>query len=347
MSSSTTSTRRSTRTRGGATSASASASASSALQPVATNNTSSKTATKKASAQNKTSKSTAAKNSTSVSSSYSLRKRAASTSTTNEADDDDNANSTNSALAMVNHGALYSDKDFEALLRHHEEQGQRQREDKRRKLEGPYPYRPNPDGTIGNGNLTVALDQLPGPVITIIFEMLPRCRDILNLGYQSKYLLTFVERRHDLIVRAAVHENAMAKIAPKKKRGGNSNNAGNGNGGGDGTDGNAADQQQQLQSSGAIGWSGNKKVDGCRKIMTQLAEDVRSRALHVPSPLRLLRLLCAQSCERGEQCWDYNTEKETAGTRLGVEGAARPFGMALCHKCSNDACRTIPRWWNQ
>ena len=238
---------------------------------------------------------------------------------------------------MVNHGALYSDKDFEALLRHHEEQGQQQREEKRRKLEGPYPYRPNPDGTIGNGNLTVALDQLPGPVITLIFEMLPRCRDIMNLGYQSKYLLSYVERRHDLIVRAAVHENAMAKIAPKKKRGG----------GGDGTDGDAADQQQQLQSSGAIGWSGNKKVDGCRKIMAQLADDVRSRAMHVPSPLRLLRLLCAQSCERGEQCWDYNTEKETAGTRLGVDGAPRPFGMALCHKCSNDACRTIPRWWNQ
>ena len=250
---------------------------------------------------------------------------------------------------MVNHGALYSDKAFEALLRHHEQRGLEQREEKRRKLEGPYPYRPNPDGTIGNGNITVALDQLPGPVITLIFEMLPRCRDILNLAYQSKYLLSFVERRHDLIVRAAVHENAMAKIAPKKKGGGNNNNNSNsgGSGGGDGADANAADQQQQLLSSGAIGWSGNKKADGSRKIMTQLADDVRSRAMHVPSPLRLLRLLCAQSCERCEQCWDYNTEKETAGTRLGVDGAARPFGMALCHKCSNDACRTIPRWWNQ
>ena len=341
------STRRSTRTRGGA----ASAASSSALQPVATNNnTPGKERPKKTAAKNKTSssKASAAKNNSNtaagISSSYSLRKRnAASTSTTIEADDDNN----NSALAMVNHGALYSDKDFEALLRHHEERGLQQREEKRRKLEGPYPYRPNPDGTIGNGNITVALDQLPGPVITNIFEMLPRCRDILNLGYQSKYLLSFVERRYDLIVRAAVHENAMAKIAPKKKRGGNNNGNGSNNGGD--ADTNAADQQQQQQltSSGAIGWSGNKKVDGCRKIMTQLSEDVRSRALHVPSPLRLLRLLCAQSCERGEECWDYNTEKETAGTRLGVDGAARPFGMALCHKCSNDACRTIPRWWNQ
>ena len=328
-----TSTRRSTRARGGAAS-SLVAAAASPLQPVATNTPSKAAAGKKTAAaknngatKGKSKKSSSAAETATAG--YTLRKRVATASSTaaaiDGADDDDNT-------MMVNHASLYSDRDFEALLRRHEEDGARARADKRRRLEGPHPYRPNPDGTIGNGTVAVALDQLPGPVVNLVFEYLPRCRDVLNLACLSKYLLSYVERRTDLVIRAAVHENAMAKIAPKKK----------GQGQGEGEE----QQEQPATSSGSIGWGGTRKVDGSRKIMTQIAEDVRSRALRVPTPLRLLRLLCAQSCERGEGCWAYDAEKGTAGTRLGVDGAARPFGMAMCLQCSNDACRTVPRWWN-
>ena len=339
-----TSTRRSTRSRGGAASSSAAAAAASPLQPVATNTPTKKPAGKKAAAaksngagggatrgakgRSKKSSSTAAVTATTG---YTLRKRVASSSTTTAGDAATADDNTNPSTMMVNHASLYSDHQFEALLRRHEEDGARARADKRRRLEGPHPYRPNPDGTIGNGTVAVALDQLPGPVVTLVFEYLPRCRDVLNLACLSKYLLSYVERRTDLVIRAAVHENALAKIAPKKK--------------GRGQEG-EEEQQEITTSSGSIGWNGTRKVDGSRKIMTQIADDVRSRALRVPTPLRLLRLLCAQSCERGEGCWSYDAEKGTAGTRLGVDGAARPFGMAMCLQCSNDACRTVPRWWN-
>ena len=327
-----TSTRRSTRARGGAAASSASAAAASPLQPVATNTPTKPAGKKTAAAKNNGGKGRSKKSSSAAETAtagYTLRKRVASSSSTTAGDDAADADNT----MMVNHASLYSDREYEALLRRHEEDGARARVEKRRRLEGPHPYRPNPDGTIGNGTVAVALDQLPGPVVNLVFEYLPRCRDVLNLACLSKYLLSYVERRTDLVIRAAVHENALAKIAPKKK------------GQGQGQEG--EEQQEQITtSSGSIGWGGTRKVDGSRKIMTQIAEDVRSRALHVPTPLRLLRLLCAQSCERGEGCWAYDTEKGTAGTRLGVDGAARPFGMALCLQCSNDACRTVPRWWN-
>jgi hypothetical protein len=346
MSSTTSRARRSTRNRSGAAAAAASGSndpmLSSALQPVATNTPVSKKKKKKTTTTKTTKESKGGEgdkkssSTATISSDYSLRKRAAGDG------DDKDSGSSNAALAMVSHGSLYSDEDFEALLRRHEEDGRREREEKRRRLEGSHPYRPNPDGTIGNGGVSVALDQLPAPVITLVFEMLPRCRDVLRLACLSKYLMSYVERRTDLVVRAAVHENAMASIAPKaaKKRGGP---------GTDDADAPATDQQEEEQwlSSGAIGWSRNNKAGTSRKIVTQLAEDVRSRGLRVPSPLRLLRLLCAQTCERGERCWDFHAEQGIAGTRLGVDGAARPFGMALCHKCAADACRTVPRWWNQ
>lgn len=199
-----------------------------------------------------------------------LRKRSAN-------DDDENAG--------VNVAAL-SDAAFEALLRKHETEA----ESKRRRTE-QYEYVPNADGTLGpGGQLTAAaLDQLPGPCITLVFEMLPRCRDIFHLAFLSKHLLSHVERRTDLIIRTAVHENA--HLHGREAAG--------------------------AESSGVVGrrWGGvSRRRDASHRIVSQIAEDVRSRALHVPSSLRLLRLLCAQRCEKGEDCWGYHLEKETVSS---------------------------------
>ena len=198
-----------------------------------------------------------------------LRKRSS-----NDDRDDENAG--------VNVASL-SDAAFEALLRKHETEA----ESKRRRTE-QYEYVPNADGTLGpGGQLTAAaLDQLPGPCITLVFEMLPRCRDIFHLAFLSKHLLSHVERRTDLIIRTAVHENA--HLHGREAAG--------------------------AESSGVVGrrWGGvSRRRDASHRIVSQIAEDVRSRALYVPSSLRLLRLLCAQRCEKGEDCWGYHLEKET------------------------------------
>ena len=233
-----TSTRRSTRARGGAAASSASAAAASPLQPVATNTPTKPAGKKTAAAKNNGGKGRSKKSSSAAETAtagYTLRKRVA------DADSDN--------TMMVNHASLYSDREYEALLRRHEEDGARARVEKRRRLEGPHPYRPNPDGTIGNGTVTVALDQLPGPVVNLVFEYLPRCRDVLNLACLSKYLLSYVERRTDLVIRAAVHENALAKIAPKKK------------GQGQGQEG--EEQQEQPATSSGLEHSASPLPSGC------------------------------------------------------------------------------------
>ena len=232
----------------------ASASAPSPLQPAATNTPSKSSKPKGGRPSAKKKK-------------VGLRKRSAN-------DDDENAG--------VNLAAL-SDAAFEALLRKHETEA----ESKRRRTE-QYDYVPNADGTLGpSGQLTAAaLDQLPGPCITLVFEMLPRCRDLFNVAFLSKHLLSHVERRTDLIIRTAVHENA--HLHGREAAG--------------------------AESSGVVGrrWGGvSRRRDASHRIVSQIAEDVRSRALYVPSSLRLLRLLCAQRCEKGEDCWGYHLEKET------------------------------------
>ena len=211
----------------------------------------------------------------------SLRKRSA-----NVDRDDENAG--------INVASL-SDAAFEALLKKHEAQA----ESKRRRTH-QYAYVPSADGTLGpHGQLTsAALDQLPSPCINLVFSYLPRCRDIFNVAFLSKHLLSHIERRVDMIVRTAVHENAHL----------------NGR------------EAATASSSGVVGnrWGGVRRArDASHRIVSQIAEDVRSRGLYVPSALRLLRLVCAQRCEKGEDCWGYHPEKETASL----------IGRSLCSHC--------------
>jgi len=216
----------------------------------------------------------------------------------NDADDDDDASATSEYshddFGYVNSTTL-TDHDLESLLRRHEADGIRDREEKRRRLD-PYPYVPPEDG----GGI-IPLDHLPSPCIELVFEMLPTCRGIFNLAFLSKTMLSHVERRSEIIVRTAVMEGRV---------------------------------------------TGGKKAGSANRIATQLVGLVRNRAIHVPSPLRILRLVCSTRCERGEECWDYNIETGHASPKLGVQGAARPFGLVLCKKCTEDAGRGIPNWWN-
>ena len=73
--------------------------------------------------------------------------------------------------------------------------------------------------------------------------------------------------------------------------------------------------------------------------------EVRCRSIHVPSPLRLLRLLCAKRCERGANCWEYDLKAQLSGAE-GVNAGVRPYGLALCKTCGKDVGHKFT-YWNQ
>ena len=91
-------------------------------------------------------------------------------------------------------------------------------------------------------------------------------------------------------------------------------------------------------------WGGvSKKRDLSNLIVTQIADDVRNRAVHVPSALRLL---CATRCEKMKDCWGYHLDNDQASNCLGTgQKDPRPFGFAVCSKCTEHCGRKIPNFW--
>lgn len=84
-----------------------------------------------------------------------------------------------------------------------------------------------------------------------------------------------------------------------------------------------------------------KRDKGNRKTMSNIMGYVSNRSIHVPSTHRLLRLLNAKSCERGDRCWgkNLNTGKAMA---LNRNSTSRPFGLALCDKCVKFGTTKVP-----
>jgi len=84
-----------------------------------------------------------------------------------------------------------------------------------------------------------------------------------------------------------------------------------------------------------------KRDKGNRKIMSNVMGHIRNRAIHVPSPHRILRLLNAQKCEMGEGCWGRNLN--TGNSQALNPGCYnRPFGLALCDKCVRFGTTKVP-----
>ena len=84
-----------------------------------------------------------------------------------------------------------------------------------------------------------------------------------------------------------------------------------------------------------------KRDKNNRKIMTDIMGYVNNRSIYIPSAHRLLRLMNAKSCERGDRCWgkNLNTGKAMA---LNRNGCSRPFGLALCDKCVKFSTTKVP-----
>jgi len=74
-----------------------------------------------------------------------------------------------------------------------------------------------------------------------------------------------------------------------------------------------------------------KNQTASRRIMSGIMNHITNRAIHLPNAHRMLRLLNAKCCERGELCWGRNLNTGRSMTLRG--GVQRPFGMALCDKC--------------
>ena len=82
-----------------------------------------------------------------------------------------------------------------------------------------------------------------------------------------------------------------------------------------------------------------RKDSETKKPLRILISEVRNRSIHVPSALRLLRLLCAKRCERGPNCFAYNLKtglSSAEGLTYSQDNSPLPFGLALCATCRKD-----------
>ena len=134
---------------------------------------------------------------------YSLRKRkpllALQGGNSTAADGSSNSNSAvqsaagaADAFGYVNTANL-TDRQFEKMLAKYEEDGVRERAQKKLRLErgygdDDYPYEAPPEGC-------PPFHTLPKEAIQLVFELLPSVRSVFNLAFRSKYMLSFVEER--------------------------------------------------------------------------------------------------------------------------------------------------------
>lgn len=83
----------------------------------------------------------------------------------------------------------------------------------------------------------------------------------------------------------------------------------------------------------AVFYSLRKRKDAHhRKTLSNIMTYLQNRSIHLPSPMRLLRLLNATQCERGDDCWGKNLCTGRPGA-LDLTSPCRPFGLAICEKC--------------
>ena len=110
--------------------------------------------------------------------------------------------------------ANLTDRQFEKMLAKYEEDGVRERAQKKLRLErgygdDDYPYVAPPEGC-------PPFSSLPKEAIQRVFELLPSVRSVFNLAFQSKYMLSFVEERvSDNLGAARGNAKSIHIIAPR------------------------------------------------------------------------------------------------------------------------------------
>lgn len=84
-----------------------------------------------------------------------------------------------------------------------------------------------------------------------------------------------------------------------------------------------------------------KRDKNARKTMSSIMSHVTNRSIHIPSAHRMLRLLNAKVCERGDRCWGKNLNTGKA-MPLNHNSTNRPFALALCDKCVRFGTTKVP-----
>ena len=84
-----------------------------------------------------------------------------------------------------------------------------------------------------------------------------------------------------------------------------------------------------------------KRDKGNRKMISNIMGYINNRSIHIPSAHRMLRLLNAKACERGDRCWGKNLNTGKA-MELNRTSTCRPFGLAICEKCIKFGTTKVP-----
>jgi hypothetical protein len=70
-----------------------------------------------------------------------------------------------------------------------------------------------------------------------------------------------------------------------------------------------------------------------KRIISDVVTYIKDETIHVPSAMRLLRLVNATRCERGDECFRYNLISDQSALLSKKEQSRRPFGLSLCDSC--------------
>ena len=84
-----------------------------------------------------------------------------------------------------------------------------------------------------------------------------------------------------------------------------------------------------------------KRDKGNRKMISNIMGYINNRSIHIPSAHRMLRLLNAKACERGDRCWGKNLNTGKA-MELNRTSTCRPFGLEFAKSASSSVRRRCP-----
>lgn len=76
-----------------------------------------------------------------------------------------------------------------------------------------------------------------------------------------------------------------------------------------------------------------------REALGEVMEHIKNRSIHIPSTWRLFRMVNCRTCERLENCYDYNMLTKSSKDISKI--AKRPFGLCICNNCAQSESASL------
>ena len=124
------------------------------------------------------------------------------------------------------------------------------------------------------------LEDLPIDVLENILTYIGDTRDLFNLVNQAKPFRKAIIPRPDIVISAAIYGGGAAATTS------NNNNR------------------------------KNTSTYDSKAVIESFFKQIQNKSIHIPSTLRLLRVINGVSCERGDDCLSYNLIEKTPGEAL-------------------------------